>query len=109
MNEINHWQLFIAILTVMGIWSGLLVTVFQIMLSRVMKAQTETLEVKISGIGTVEANCTRLERELLQLKADLPAMYVRREDFIRFDVGINDKLDKLRDLFLEKLEKLEKK
>jgi hypothetical protein len=104
----EHWQLFLALLTVMGIWGALLVTVFQIMLSRVMKAQTETIQTKIGVIQTVETNCARLERELLQLKADLPEKYVRREDFIRFDVGINDKLDKLRDLFLEKLENLEK-
>jgi hypothetical protein len=102
-------QLFVALLTVMGIWGSLLVVVFQIMLNRVMKAQTETLNVKINVIQTVNDNCTRLERELLQLKAELPAAYVRREDFIRFDVGINDKLDKLRDLFLEKLDNLEKK
>lgn len=104
----EHWQLFLALLTVMGIWGGLMVTVFQIMLARVMKAQTDMLEVKINAVKTVESNCIRLERELLQLKADLPEKYVRREDFIRFDVGINDKLDKLRDLFLEKLDNLEK-
>jgi len=107
LNE--HWQLFVALLGVMAVWSGLIVTVFQIMLSRVMKSQTDTLEVKINVIKTVSDNCTRLERELLEFKADMPAEYVRREDFIRFDVGINDKLDKLRDLFLEKLEILEKK
>ena len=85
MNE--HWQLFVALLGVMAVWIGLIVTVFQIMLSRVMKSQTDTLEVKINVIKTVSDNCTRLERELLEFKADMPAEYVRREDFIRFDVG----------------------
>jgi len=100
----EHWQLFVALLGVMGVWGGLLAGVFQIMLNRVMKAQTETLEVKISVIKTVSDNCARLERELLLLKADLPASYVRREDFIRFDVGINTKLDKLRDLVVKALQ-----
>ena len=42
----------------------------------------------------------RLEREVLEVKADLPVCYVRREDFIRHEVTINTKLDRLRDLIM---------
>jgi uncharacterized protein YlxW (UPF0749 family) len=95
-------QLFIAMITVMGIWGALLVTVFQIMLSRVMNSLKEELTAKISGVGDISEECRKVEKDLMQLKADLPEKYVRREDFIRFDVGINDKLDKLRDLIDKK-------
>ncbi len=37
-----------------------------------------------------------LERELLQLKAQLPVDYVRREDWIRFGNTLEAKLDALR-------------
>jgi hypothetical protein len=36
-----------------------------------------------------------VERELLQLKADLPIQYMRREDAIRQEVVIHAKLDAL--------------
>lgn len=36
-----------------------------------------------------------LERDLLSLKADLPMMYVRREDYIRGQTVIEAKLDAL--------------
>lgn len=43
----------------------------------------------------MEANQHRLERELLQLKADLPIHYVRREDDVRKQTVIEAKLDSL--------------
>jgi hypothetical protein len=38
-----------------------------------------------------------VERDFLELKADLPLSYVRKEDFVRFEVVINAKLDRLYD------------
>ena len=37
----------------------------------------------------------RLERELLELRADLPLQYVRREDYVRGQTVIEAKLDAL--------------
>ena len=37
----------------------------------------------------------RVERELLEMKADLPLMYVRREDYVRGQTVIESKLDAL--------------
>ncbi|HEX4208746.1 MAG TPA: hypothetical protein VHY56_00010 [Candidatus Binataceae bacterium] len=37
-----------------------------------------------------------LERELLQLRAQLPVEYVRREDWIRFSNTLEAKLDAMR-------------
>jgi hypothetical protein len=71
--------------------------------SEAFSEKIRSLSAQISGFGEVQKSCTKLERELLELKADLPASYVRREDFIRFDVVINSKLDKLRDLVVDAL------
>ncbi len=38
-----------------------------------------------------------VERQLYEIKADLPICYVRREDFIRNEVAINAKLDRIYD------------
>lgn len=35
------------------------------------------------------------EREMMQLKADMPINYIRREDHIRFETGVTGKLDGL--------------
>lgn len=43
----------------------------------------------------IEENSRKQERELLQLKADLPVRYVARDDSIRQEVAINAKLDAL--------------
>ena len=99
----NNWQLFGVMLTLLLAWSGIIVTVFKIMFSRVLKATEEKLEGKIDAMRSVKDDCDNLERDFLKLKADLPFYYVWREDFIRFDLVINSKLDKLRDLVVDAL------
>jgi len=54
-----------------------------------------------------DATTTRVEqveKQLYEIKADLPICYVRREDFIRHEVAINAKLDRIYDR-LERLKK----
>ena len=99
----NNWQLFGLVVTLLLAWSGIIVTVFKIMLSRVLEATEKKLEGKIDAMSSVKDDCDNLERDFLKLKADLPFYYVRREDFIRFDLVINSKLDKLRDLVVDAL------
>lgn len=43
----------------------------------------------------IEETYRRLERDLLELRAELPKEYVRREDHIRFETVINAKMDSL--------------
>ncbi len=43
-----------------------------------------------------------VEKQIYELKAELPVCYVRREDFIRHEVAINAKLDRIYDR-LEKI------
>jgi hypothetical protein len=89
-----HLQIFLALVTLMATWSVIILTVARM----VLKKCVTNLETKINPLLGVPAECKRLEIEILKLKADLPLQYTRKEDFIRFEVVINRKLDKLRDL-----------
>lgn len=56
------------------------------------KSAAEVWDKRFSGLD--ESN-RRQERELLELKADLPKLYVQREDWIRFGATVDAKLDRL--------------
>lgn len=90
----EHWQLFGALTALIATWSLIILGV----LRSIMKQCIHDIEKKISGLDDIGKNHQRLERSLLELKADMPLSYVRKEDFVRFDVVINTKLDRLRDL-----------
>lgn len=53
------------------------------------------LDVLDSAVKTDAGQWQRVERELLNLKAELPLYYVRREDYIRGQSVIEAKLDGL--------------
>lgn len=61
---------------------------------------SHSLEKRLAAIETADENrwdaIKALERELLQLRAELPEKYVRREDWIRLSAIIDSKLDGLR-------------
>ena len=101
----EHLQIFIAIVGVVAAlisaWSIIILTVSRMVLRKCVAS----LEGKINGLGDISKETKRLEISILQMKADLPLSYVRREDFIRFDTVINVKLDRLRDLVEEIREK----
>lgn len=76
-------------------------------LVKVIAAQQEkALETRFKGLGDSmdslkggmqkeQETTQRLERELLQFKAELPRDYVRREDFIRAVGTIETKIDNM--------------
>lgn len=70
---------------------GLLIGFGKYLLSQIDK--------RISGIEqqnrSESEGWKRVERELLEMKADLPLMYVRREDYVRGQTVIESKLDAL--------------
>lgn len=61
-------------------------------------AQTH-MDARFSGLDTAmtkgNEEWLRIERELMQLKAELPNSYVRREDYIRHESVIESKIDGL--------------
>lgn len=62
-------------------------------------ARFKSLDESVGGIRNSQAReqetTQRLERELLQFKAELPRDYVRREDFIRAVGTIETKIDNM--------------
>ena len=71
--------------------SGQTVAVFSLEMSR---AQLVTRLESIEQASRAEAgNWQRVEREILQLKAELPLNYVRREDYVQSTATIMAKLD----------------
>ncbi|MFA5423052.1 MAG: hypothetical protein WC374_04275 [Phycisphaerae bacterium] len=103
----EHWQLFLALMGVVAAWGVLIVTIINVLITQSRASLKAEVDKEIKSLVNLPADCRRVEMDLMKLKADLPADYVRREDFIRFDVGINDKLDKLRDLVQEKDERID--
>lgn len=93
------WPLFIFLAGLIAAWSLLILGVMRAMLARYM----EDMDKKIAGLSAVKDDYQRIERQVLELRADLPVCYVRREDFIREEVTINAKLDHLRDLIEDKV------
>ena len=96
----EHWQLFLFLAGLVAAWSLIILGALRSMLTR----NAEILEARIEEVKRISEQNQGLERQFLELKADLPLNYVRKEDFIRHEVVINTKLDRLRDL-IEDLKK----
>jgi cell shape-determining protein MreC len=114
----EHWDLFLWLAGLVTLFAGFILGVTRYMLKgteaavgkrcdeigeglqKVRRLEQEMAVVKASlpDYGETARGMQQLERELMALKADLPLSYVRREDFIRHEVVINTKLDRLRDL-----------
>jgi hypothetical protein len=66
---------------------------------RRQNVKDDALESRLSSIDaalkTANAEWVRIERDLFQLKAQLPVEYVRRDDWVRGQTGIETKLDAL--------------
>ncbi len=96
--QIDFWQL--VGLLISGL--GALIAVMKFGVSQAQKHQDATHQQLIGRlVGIEQANreesnqWQRMERELLQMKADMPLQYVRREDYIRGQSTIEAKLDVL--------------
>ena len=96
--QIDFWQL--VGLLISGL--GALIAVMKFGVAQAQKHQDAThaqLITRLDGIEQANRNESnqwqRMEREMLQLKAELPLHYVRREDYIRGQSVIEAKLDAL--------------
>lgn len=90
----DHWSLFLFLAGLIAAWSVIMLGVQKFMMSSGFKSLTS----KIEELKKVSEKVQGFERQILELKADLPLNYLRKEDFIRHEVVINTKLDRLRDL-----------
>lgn len=97
METVSQWQILLVLLGLLAGWSGIIIGALRVM----FKNSFAAIDDKLKAFNRTTASCADLEREFLEFKAEMPVKYVMREDFIRFEVGVNYKLDKLRDLILE--------
>ena len=96
--QIDFWQLVGLLLSGLGA----LVAVMKFGVAQAQKHQDATHEQLITRLVGIEQSSReessqwhRMERELLQMKAEMPLHYVRREDYIRGQSTIEAKLDAL--------------
>jgi hypothetical protein len=91
--ESEHWQLFAALVALIAAWSLIILGVMRSILSKC----TGDLEKKINSLSDISKDQQRIERAIMDLKADLPVQYVRREDHIRSEMVISTKIDRMID------------
>ncbi len=98
----EHWQIFTALSFIVICLGAIILWALKFFFAKLKtdleKGNKETTE-KLEKIDGIEKNNRKLEREFLEMRADLPLNYIRKEDFIRHEVVINTKLDRLRDSF----------
>lgn len=107
--QVEFWQVItLALMVITGFWAVIKVTatLFQRGIDTRFQAQTTALadhskqvNLRLDQLDNAAKADTgqwqRVERELLNLKADLPLHYVRREDYIRGQSILEAKLDGL--------------
>ena len=94
----SDWQIFGAVAALVGVWTLLIFGVLKSMLTKSGKDIDDKVERAFARMTEQDKKTQELEKSILNLKADLPLNYIRKEDFIRHEVVINTKLDRLRDL-----------
>lgn len=94
----NEWQVFGAVAALMATWTLLIFGVLKSLLAKSSKEMDDKIDRALSRMIVQDTKTQELEKSILMLKADLPLNYLRKEDFVRHEVVINTKLDRLRDL-----------
>jgi len=87
----DNWSLFIFLAGLVAAWSVVMMGVQKYMMAAGFRALGE----QIGDIRKATEKIEKFERELLEMKADLPLNYVRREDAIRQETVMTSKLDTL--------------
>ncbi|HSW38577.1 MAG TPA: hypothetical protein VLL97_03705 [Acidobacteriota bacterium] len=93
METMPHWQLLLLLIGLIAAWSGIILGVMRTIITKCVS----DLEDKISDVGQIGKDYQRIEKALLELRAELPIQYVRREDQLRDSAVIYIKIDKLTD------------
>jgi hypothetical protein len=93
----DQWPLFLFLAGLIATWTLITFKVMQAMLAKTEKRLEEKITERSDIVATYQCRVDEVERRMLDLKADLPLNYVRREDFIRHEVIISSKLDRIYD------------
>ena len=97
-----EWQTVIALVSALLVFMGLNLGAMQWMLNHHDVARSENAE----AIGKTRDYIATLETKLLELRAELPMEYVRREDWIRISNTLEAKLDAMRAELREEQQRL---
>ena len=96
--EIELWQLVMLLVA----FFTLCAASFKFFFGQVEKSLDKQFEAQGRRLGAIETahnaeakSWQRIERELMDLKAELPQNYVRREDYIRGQSILENKMDSL--------------
>lgn len=96
--QVDFWQLVLLLLSFFGCVAAFGKALLGQSTAN-MNRRFEEMTQRLAGIEDSEAaeltQWRRVERDLMELKADLPLNYVRREDYIRGQSVIEAKLDAL--------------
>jgi hypothetical protein len=87
----QYWTMFAVFVAIMAACLTVVIAAVKAMTTRVARDCDRSI---VALDKKVEDN-QKLERQFLEMKADLPLNYVRKEDFIRHEVVINTKLDRI--------------
>ena len=87
--SIDFWEVISFLLS----FTGLMFACGKLLLAQILKELNERFEALEVARRETEIGWTRLEREFLEFRADLPLHYVRREDYIRGQAILEAKLD----------------
>lgn len=90
--QLDTWQVILFCIALVGGFAGLVKILFM-QFDKGLDKRFEAMGRRLDGIETDAKEWLRLERELYQLKADMPLHYVRREDYVRGQTVIEAKLD----------------
>lgn len=89
--SIDFWE----VISLMLSFVGLMFTSGKVLLVQIEKRLNERFEALENARRNSEVSWSRLEREFLEFRAELPLHYVRREDYLRGQAVIEAKLDAL--------------
>lgn len=89
----EYWQVFAALAALVATWSLVILGVMR----KIMAQCTNDLERKINALSDISTDQRRIERAIMELKAELPVQYVRRDDHIRSEMVISTKMDRVID------------
>ena len=107
----EHWQIVVVTIMAMGVLDGLTLWAVRFIVARVFAGQRDQYRDQLTDAAKkcegAAKKCEEasdkmseyqaIERQVLELKGILPLEYVRKEDFIRHEVVINAKLDRIMD------------
>lgn len=94
MNQIS-WEAVGVVLSVVGAWSALLLGVIRWFLNGYFKSINERFDLLSQALTGHAKEIHRIDKDVLTLRTEMHAEFVRREDAIRQEVVINAKLDSL--------------